>query len=361
MIRTNTAKSARPARPAWAFTLVELLVVIAIIGILISLLLPAIQAAREAARRMQCNNNLRQIGQAINNYESANKKYPPGRKGCDGISGGSSDMKPNARMPNYIVNNCVSCSGDSGSARLGYSGFVIMLPFMELKGLYDSFDLPHLYVTQVALAGANITQVLQRPAEFVCPSDPTSALTDLEGDAQDCTGTGATGTYALCAGSLGPDNTYPSNSQTNKIDNNGPFIYKKQYLRKDIVDGTAHTFFAGEGRDGLNKWTAGMRFATLRTTANPVNTPVKTAVAPGATWVDSNTTVTTGGISLDPNGHPWYNGAFGSFHKGGANFVFGDGHTAFITDTIDTSRVNGMSLYTSLSTRASRDTMPGEY
>ena len=111
----------------------------------------------------------------------------------------------------------------------------------------------------------------------------------------------------MCGGSIGPDKNFAANSPQNKIDNDGPFIYKKQYARKDIADGVAHTFFVGEDRDGLNKWTAGMRFATIRTTAAAINTPPgKGAYA----WQDNNSAT-----------KPVYNGAFGSNHKGGANFA----------------------------------------
>ena len=69
------------------FTLIELLVVVSIIGILIALLLPAVQAAREAARRAKCSNNLKQIALALNHYQTQNRVFPPGRMGCDGWLG----------------------------------------------------------------------------------------------------------------------------------------------------------------------------------------------------------------------------------------------------------------------------------
>jgi prepilin-type processing-associated H-X9-DG protein/prepilin-type N-terminal cleavage/methylation domain-containing protein len=324
-----------------AFTLVELLVVIAIIGVLVALLLPAIQAAREVARRMQCGNNLKQIGLGIDEYESAYKKFPPGRKGCDGITDSSIDYKPNPLLPNYVCNNNITCAGEPTSKRLGYSTFVFILPFMELTGLYKSFDLPTLWVTTIPLNpnSQNGRAVQQRPPEFVCPSDTAPPLTDLKGDENDVAGLGATGSYAVVMGTYGPIRG-PGNNSRIKISNDGPFQYKKQYLRKDILDGVSHTFFVGELRDGFCKWTAGQRHTTMRSTDNPLNFIARPPYG--------NTVYI--GDDKNPEG-----GAFGSRHAGGANFVFGDGHVVFITDVIDTD------TYRALSTRAGRDTVSLEY
>ncbi|MGD0384093.1 MAG: DUF1559 domain-containing protein [Thermoguttaceae bacterium] len=338
---SNIGKTHKLTAKRSAFTLVELLVVIAIIGILIALLLPAIQAAREAARRSQCINNFKQMGLGIDQYENSNKKFPPGRKGCDDISGPtavSSNWTPptNPTLPNYTVNNCVSCENDPeppAPSRLGISTFVLILPFVELRGLYQNFDLTTLWLTKIVLDpnSKNGRAVLTRPPLFVCPSDPSPTTTDIHGDTNDCAGTGATGSYAVVGGTLGP----PGHPTPIKIDNDGPFIYKKQYMRKDIIDGVSHTFFIGELRDGYCKWTAGQRHTTIRYTTNPLNTP------PGKGLVDDEDDSATTGR--------YFNGAFGSRHPGGANFAYGDGHVVFVSDTIATA------LYQALSTRASKE------
>ena len=155
------------------FTLVELLVVIAIIGILIALLLPAVQAAREAARRMQCSNNLKQIGLALHNYHAAQKSFPPGGLGY-GWCGWSSH--PEWSTPSVHNKN----------------GLLMLLPYLEQQPLYDGFDQRQCACNntdgngcsscrepndaQGALAGdveasGNAQVVSQRLAVFSCPSD----------------------------------------------------------------------------------------------------------------------------------------------------------------------------------------------
>ena len=110
-----------------AFTLVELLVVVAIVGILIAMLLPAVQSVREAARRVSCMNNLRQVGLAILNFESANMLLPPGRVGCDDIG---------QRMP------VSQCDADlTPEEKNGASGFVSILPQLELGALSNQLDI----------------------------------------------------------------------------------------------------------------------------------------------------------------------------------------------------------------------------
>ncbi|XZE20647.1 DUF1559 domain-containing protein [Pirellulaceae bacterium SH449] len=123
-----------------AFTLIELLVVIAIIGVLVGLLLPAVQAAREAARRMSCQNNLKQLALAIHNYESANRRFPPGG----------------------IIQSLVAANTNGTWSIHGR-----ILPYLEQAQLYQQVDLNLAWDDQAIIAGLKIPV-------FACPSDPNS-------------------------------------------------------------------------------------------------------------------------------------------------------------------------------------------
>ncbi len=135
--------------PRTGFTLVELLVVITIIGVLMALLLPAVQAAREAARRSSCSNNLKQIGLAILNFEAAHKKLPTGGEGS------------------FQGNTCFST----------HSLFVHLLPFMERNDIYDRIDLTQGYRD----TAANVAACARRVETFVCPSNPFQDYRDTAG------------------------------------------------------------------------------------------------------------------------------------------------------------------------------------
>jgi prepilin-type N-terminal cleavage/methylation domain-containing protein/prepilin-type processing-associated H-X9-DG protein len=300
-----------------AFTLIELLVVIAIIGVLIALLLPAVQKVREAANRMKCANNLKQIALALDNYEGSHGSYPPGRRGCDGITSG-----PCASIPT---------SGTTAD-RCGASGFVFILPFLEAQSLYNQFnqaDLPWgTYSVTWGTAANNAAALAARPKYYVCPTDPAQPQLTLTWNG--VTTTAAIGSYAFVHGTMGPSSGI---SDTLKLYNTGMFNYFICQKRSGMSDGSSNTMLVGETMDGddsksQNFWTQGGRHeSSLRNTENPMNTP------PGT------------GITTSPYGIP-LNGAFASKHPGGVQFAFGDGHVSFVSETIS------LPLYRALSTRA---------
>ncbi len=147
-------------RPRIAFTLVELLVVIAIIGVLVGLLLPAVQSAREAARRMQCSNNLKQLALSLHNYESTHKTFPPG----------SVLPRVFAVYPPTATNNTAKTAGWT------WSSFI--LPFIEQTALYDA-TVGAQPVMGRAIVDVNLRRLLQTPlSTFRCPSDSGPPLNE---------------------------------------------------------------------------------------------------------------------------------------------------------------------------------------
>jgi prepilin-type N-terminal cleavage/methylation domain-containing protein len=317
---TVTRKRVAQRPVVHGFTLVELLVVIAIIGILVALLLPAVQAAREAARRMSCSNNLKQIGIAELNYESTYKRFPPARPGPDGSS--SREVAAVGRPAGPRA------TGGKGYERSGVSGFVLILPFMENQALYDQFGIKDTDGVWIASGFADGWRtpdkekaIGTRPPVVVCPSSQTMPTTELS-NYQNWSVVPATGTYAFCGGHRGI-NKFGVDACLVKHHNTGLHLYWTTVKMVKILDGTSKTFSVGEIVDGQTQsssdmWTYTLRFAdSYRVTEVALNTP------PG---VDA-------AVAGDNPGS--YNGAFASNHPGGAQFLYADDHVDFLSEDID--------------------------
>jgi prepilin-type N-terminal cleavage/methylation domain-containing protein len=187
------------------FTLVELLVVIAIIGMLVALLLPAVQAAREAARKTSCKNNLKQVGVAMHNFETAFGRFPPGYEYARGPEGNS----------------------------LGFSWGTRLLPFMELPALYDQLDFK-----QPIYSAANQLAGRQHIASYLCPTDDISPDGFVAmGDEQ----------YAMACyvANFGP----PDLDET-QDKREGPFFRNSRTELREISDGLSNTLMLGERQNG---------------------------------------------------------------------------------------------------------------
>ena len=188
------------------FTLIELLVVIASIAILIALLLPAVQQAREAARRTQCKNNLKQFGLALHNYHDVYNQFPNGKYGCVLDSGGAAN---------------------SNSWR-AFSVHTMILPYIEQAPLYASLDFNNLIN-----AGTNNTVKNAKISAYKCPSDIQYSGTEP-------------GNNYVCSG--GPS-LWWGVGITNEI---GVFNYQRKVGMRDLTDGTSNTIAVSESTVGNN-------------------------------------------------------------------------------------------------------------
>ena len=207
-------KNVRRHRFASGFTLVELLVVIAIIGILVALLLPAVQAAREASRRSQCTNNLKQVALAMHNYHDTYKLFPPGQY-------------------NRLGQNSV------GTTNFRQCWMQSLLPFLEQQPLFDAIQTGHsagAFTFQIAGARELIIESL------ACPTDPNSPKNVTAGAASATASNnqGFNGNYVACAGST----VFGNNGQGDNL--NGLFYCLSRTKMASAVDGTSNTLFFSE-------------------------------------------------------------------------------------------------------------------
>lgn len=254
------------------FTLVELLVVIAIIGVLIGLLLPAVQYAREAARRMQCQNNLKQLGLAFHNYESAIKRLPPGM-----IWNGRGESMGAGELPVGTIDH-IGLGTNPALDRLKSNWVIALLPYLEQGSLYDSFngDVTVNHPLNKAVRTAEIPTLK-------CPSDGYNNQSFERGQLANVQGyTYARGNYAFNMGvnrtcinrnggcPLGFDADSPDLiAKASKVWGSGIGGFNVSYRLSDFPDGLSNIIAVDEIRAGISAidsrgvWGLGMGGASI--------------------------------------------------------------------------------------------------
>jgi prepilin-type N-terminal cleavage/methylation domain-containing protein/prepilin-type processing-associated H-X9-DG protein len=319
------------------FTLVELLVVIAIIGVMVGLLLPAVQAAREAARRMSCTNNMKQIGLSLHNYHDSFQAFPYGKGGT----------------PQWTMRY---------NTAIGILGYMEQQPLYELiwsrpQGHSNAWTNNEIWRTQIAA--------------YRCPSDNESYDSSISGNSFQV----GRNSYRLSAGdSVGDGNgRWGGTTNQNPVNTRGMFGYVRQYKFNHVIDGTSNTVFLAEkliqdyhqGRltrvkvNGGTVWNTHTG-PTLR--ANPgicltevvggwYADPTKVKGFSGDRWGDGNFERTFIQTILPPNGPSCSAGGgvggnatdsiatVSSNHPGGAHVLMVDGSVQFITDSINTGNL----------------------
>ncbi|WP_339743043.1 DUF1559 domain-containing protein [uncultured Rubinisphaera sp.] len=287
------------------FTLIELLVVIAIIAILVALLLPAVQQAREAARRSSCKNNLKQIGLAMHNYHDVHKTFPPAFV---------TPTDPRATTPASIYTDALNSNGAQGAgANPSWGWAAFLLPFVEQAALYDAGNIGK---GDLVL---NHRDVYRTPVStYMCPSDTGSPL-DNDSNWNRLTNSD----YWAAKSSYVVANDHETPTRNSSA--TGAFFENSNTKMRDIIDGTSNTIAAGERM------------------YHPNNTGVS-----GAVWAGMLSTTAGsphGGFARDCAGtgrlginqiDNWnFASAFSSRHSGGAQFLLFDGSVRFISENID--------------------------
>jgi prepilin-type N-terminal cleavage/methylation domain-containing protein/prepilin-type processing-associated H-X9-DG protein len=297
--------SSRRKRRTDGFTLIELLVVISIIGLLIALILPAVQAAREAARRVQCTNNLKQIALATLNYEAVWSTLPRG--------GFLQSPAPGVGLTN-----------PDGSLNVSGNLFLSILPYLEQKPLYNSINFDVNIFTAI-----NATVSANGVGALWCPSDAGVANPQTLPDGNFYDPGPFTMYYSSYSGNLGTWGMRPVNNTLM----NGPFVGEDSIPLQSVGDGQSNTIGFGEHtgtilpateRGDWHWWTSGWFGDALFVTLYPMN-PQRTmanVVLPGSSSTEAYAT------------------AASSMHPGGCNFAFLDGSVRFLKDTIDCWRID---------------------
>jgi prepilin-type N-terminal cleavage/methylation domain-containing protein len=285
------------------FTLVELLVVIAIIGILVALLLPAIQAAREAARRSQCGNNVKQVALAFHSYHDTNRQFP---------------------LPGMIAN------------QLGWT--VSILPQLEQTAIAQAINYNQGSINDVSKMEFGPSFV----TSYICPSSPTR----LSGYASEQFG-GNVAYTAHYYGILGPRGTNPADGSAYRCVNlaevfggecQDGILWQYGSMLSDITDGTSNTYLLGEmSWENCPYYRAWMRGkfgdsrGTLYLLSKNLQYPINSR-----------------------NASLWNSVAFGSEHPGGCHFAMADASTRFVSDSID------FSVYLATASREGREPQGGQ-
>jgi prepilin-type N-terminal cleavage/methylation domain-containing protein/prepilin-type processing-associated H-X9-DG protein len=360
------------------FTLIELLVVIAIIAILIGLLLPAVQKVREAAARMSCSNNLKQLGLAIHNYESTYGKLPAAYTLLP-----AADPDPNAQF---------------AGKRVGLSLLANLLPYVEQGPLYQRLDPTKSSFNTVNIPpngshAGNNTAYSQSVKTYLCPSDPTAPVIDGynevwgpygDGGGATCFPGGGGGSnvvpppgqmwarsdYFPIAGifpqlvtSLGLKAQYPSDTTMAGTINDPGLAGGGPFPIAAITDGTSNTIFMSECGGKPVGYNRRHQIYNSEVNGKPVDGSIEPVSSAGGSWGDMFIYSSLAGGKCDDSGqrlgpcmiNSTSNNEIYSWHTGGANALFGDGSVHFLKDTTPAP------LVIALVTRSGGETVSGDY